>query len=164
MSKTNSEFLNADLKQQIDVWIAKFPAEQKQSAVISALKIAQQANGGWLTEEIMDEVAEYLDMPKIAVYEVATFYSMFYLEPCGRNKIHVCNNISCMLRGSEDVIKHLENKLNIKCGETSADGKITLKKYECLGSCVDAPVAQVNEKYEINLTPEKLDKIIEELD
>ena len=153
----------ASLK-DIDVWIAKYPADKKQSAVMSALRIAQDQNHGYLTEDLMDAVAEYLDMRPIAVYEVATFYSMYELEPVGKHKICVCTNISCMLCGSDTVVGHLTKKLGINLGETTLDGRFTLKEVECLGACVNAPMLQIGNVYHENLTEEKIDQIISTLD
>ena len=153
----------ASLK-EIDTWINKYPEEQKQSAVMSALRIAQDQNRGYLTEDLMDAVAEYLDMRPIAVYEVATFYSMYELEPVGKHKICVCTNISCMLCGSDTVVGHLSKKLGIGLGETTADGRFTLKEVECLGACVNAPVMQIGNTYHENLTEEKIDQVIDSLD
>jgi len=154
---------DASLK-EIDVWINKYPADKKQSAVMSALRIAQDQNRGFLTEELMDAVAEYLDMRPIAVYEVATFYSMYELEPVGKHKICVCTNISCMLCGSDTVVGHLSKKLGIELGETTTDGRFTLKEVECLGACVNAPVIQIGDTYYENLTEEKIDQVLESLD
>ncbi len=156
--------LKDESRAEIDAWIGKYPQDRKQSAVMAALRIAQNQNRGSLTTDLMDAVAEYLDMPPIAVYEVATFYSMYELEPVGRHKICVCTNISCMLRGSDDIVAHLENRLGIKLGQTSADGRVTLKEVECLGACVEAPMFQIGETYHGDLTPEKIDKILDELD
>ena len=164
MSKGNIELLTAESRADIDRWIAKYPADQKQSAVMAALRIAQEQNGGWLTEELMDAVAAYLEMPPVAVYEVATFYSMYELHPVGRHKICVCTNISCMLRGSDQVVGHLKERLGVGMGETTADGKFTLKEVECLGACVGAPMMQIGRTYHENLTPEKIDGILDELD
>ena len=154
---------DASLK-EIDVWINKYPADKKQSAVMSALRIAQDQNRGFLTEDLMDAVAEYLDMRPIAVYEVATFYSMYELEPVGKHKICVCTNISCMLCGSDTVVGHLSKKLGIELGETTTDGRFTLKEVECLGACVNAPVIQIGDTYYENLTEEKIDQVLESLD
>ena len=159
-----SDLLSAEVKAEIDLWIAKYPKDQKQSAVMAALRIAQDSHDGWLTTGVMDAVADYLDMPPIAVYEVATFYSMYEMKPVGRHKICVCTNISCMLCDSEMVVNHLENKLGIKMGETTGDGKFTLKGVECLGACVDAPVLQVGNDYHAKMTPEKIDALIDSLD
>jgi NADH-quinone oxidoreductase subunit E len=148
---------------EIDAWIAKYPPEQKQSAVMGALSIVQEANGGYLTTELMDAVAEYLEMAPIAVYEVATFYSMYELKPVGKHKICVCTNVSCMLCGSDDIVAHLKQKLNIGFGETTADNKFTLKEVECLGACGGAPMMQIGKTYYENLTSEKIDEILAKL-
>jgi len=159
------QLLSQAARKEIDHWVAKYPLEQKKSAVISALTIVQEENGGFLTTELMDAVASYLDMPKIAVYEVATFYSMFDLEPVGRNKIAVCNNISCMLCGGDNIISHIEKRLGIKVGETTADGRVTLKREEeCLAACSSAPMMAVNGHYHENLTLEKVDAILDGLE
>ena len=146
---------------EIDKWIKRYPPEQKRSAVIPALHAVQRDNGGWLTTELMDAVAEYLDMPRIAVYEVGTFYSMFVHEPTGRHKINVCTNVSCMLCGSDEVVSHLQKRLGIKLGETTADNKFTLCEVECLAACGGAPMMQVDRTYHENLTPEKIDEILD---
>lgn len=155
--------LSKNSKVAIDKWLEKYPEDQKQSAVIFALTTVQEENGGWLTEPLMDAVADYLEMPRIAVYEVATFYTMFYLEPCGRHKINVCTNISCMLRDSHKIAEHLQQKLGIKWGETTADGKFTLKEVECLAACKNAPMMQIDKTYHENLTIEKVDQILDEI-
>ncbi len=160
----NQELLDQKVRDEIDVWVAKYPADQKQSAVMFALKLAQDQNGGWLTTELMDAVAVYLDMDAIAVYEVASFYSMYEHKPVGKHKICVCTNISCLVCGSGDIVKHLQNKLGIKMGETTTDNKITLKEVECLGACTGAPMLQIGEDYHENLTPEKLDQIVDSLE
>jgi NADH-quinone oxidoreductase subunit E len=147
---------------QIDREIAKYPPDRKQSAVMAALRIAQEEHG-WLSEALMDYVAGLLALRPIQVYEVATFYSMYDLKPVGRHKISVCTNISCMLRGSELVVKHLEAKLGIRLGETTADGRFTLKEVECLAACGGAPMFQIGKNYYENLTPEKIDRILEDL-
>ncbi len=149
---------------EIDKWLAKYPADQRRSAVIPALHIVQKENGGWLTKPLIEAVADYLRIPHIAAYEVATFYSQYELDPIGRHKIAVCTNISCMLRGSDDVVDHLQNKLGIKMGETTPDGKVTLREVECLGACVNAPVLQLADTYYEHLTPAKIDEILEGLD
>lgn len=158
-----TEILSAPIRAEIDRWIAKYPPEQRQSAVLPALTLVQEANGGWLTEELLNTVADYLNMPHIAVYEVATFYSLFELKPVGRHKIGFCTNVSCMLMGSEAIAKHLQKRLQIKFGETTADGKFTLKEVECLGACANAPVFHIGRSYYENLTPEKVDVILDEL-
>lgn len=159
-AESKLHLISDESRADIDRWIAKYPAEQKKSAVMSALRIMQDQNGGYLTNDLMDAVAEYLDMPAIAVYEVATFYSMYELEPVGKHKICVCTNISCMLCGSDNIVEHLQNRLGIKLGETTSDGRFTLKEVECLGACVDAPMFQIGDTYYEKLTPEKIDKIL----
>jgi len=162
--QTLQDFLAHSALKEIDHWIAKYPPEQKQSAVMAALRIAQENNAGYLTNELMDAVAEYLDMPRIAVYEVATFYSMYEHQPVGRHKICVCNSISCLLNGSQEMLTYLQDKLGVKLGEVTADGKFSIKEVECLGACVGAPAVMIGKQYYENLSPEKIDKILEELD
>lgn len=153
------------VRDTIDTWLKKFPEDQKQSAVITALSTAQEHADGWLTTELMDAVADYLGMPRVSVYEVGSFYSMLELEPVGRNIVAVCNNISCMLRGADDIIAHIENKLGIEWGGTTADGRITLKKEEeCLAACIGAPMMTVNGHYHENLTTGKVDQILDGLE
>ncbi|HFE39107.1 MAG TPA: NADH-quinone oxidoreductase subunit NuoE [Gammaproteobacteria bacterium] len=153
--------LSADVLEKIDKWIVKYPREQRQSAVIPALHIVQDAYNGSLTTELMDLVAAHLEMPNMSVYEVATFYSMFELKPVGVNKISICTNISCMLRGSEEIVAHLKKRLGIGLGETTEDGKFTLKEVECMGACGGAPMLELHKKYYENLTPEKVDEILD---
>ncbi|RLA04773.1 MAG: NAD(P)H-dependent oxidoreductase subunit E [Gammaproteobacteria bacterium] len=170
MSNQQSEsVLSAHACEQIDHWLGKFPPEQKKSALLGTLTVVQHENNGYLTTELMDAVAAYLDLQPIAVYEVATFYSMFETEPVGRNCIAVCTNISCMLRGADEVVEYLENKLGIALGESTADGKYFLKlEEECLAGCAGAPLMQVNHKYYEQLDPVnepgKIDQILESLD
>lgn len=159
-----STLLSKESSAAINGWIAKYPEEQKQSAVMGALTVVQEANGGSLTTELMDAVADYLDMPAIAVYEVATFYSMYELKPVGQHKLCVCTNVSCMLRGSDEIVAGLKNKLGIGLGETTPDNKFTLKEVECLGACGGAPVMQIGREYHENLTPEKVGEILAKLD
>lgn len=150
---------------KIDQWIAKFPADKKQSAVLPALTIVQNENNGWLKPEHMDAVAEYLGMPPISVYEVATFYTMFDVKPVGRHKISVCTNMSCMLTGADDIVRYIENKLHIKLGGTTADNKFTLKREEeCLAACGGGPMMTVDGHYHENLTPKKVDSILDNLE
>lgn len=151
-------------KVAIDLWLKKFPSNQRQSAVLYALTVVQEENAGYLTEPLMDAVAAYLGMPKIAVYEVASFYSMFDLKPVGKHKINVCTNISCMLRNSDDIVSHLKKRLGIDVGETTPDGKFTLRAVECLAACGGAPAMQIGRKYYENLTPERVDQILTELE
>ncbi len=150
---------------KINTHIAKFPVEQKRSAVIGALTVVQHYNKGYLTVPLMDAVADYLDLPEIAVYEVASFYSMLETEPVGLNSISVCTNVSCMLRGADEILQHIEKRLGIKVGESTEDGKFYLKREEeCLAACVGAPMMQVNHKYFENLTPEKVDAILDQFE
>jgi NADH-quinone oxidoreductase subunit E len=152
------------VRHEIDLWVAKFPPDRKRSAVISALHAAQHANNGFLTIELMDAVAGYLELPNILVYEVASFYSMFETKPVGRHHISVCTNISCMLRGSQEVVDHIEQKLGIRTGESTPDGRIYLKREEeCLAACCGAPMMMVDHVFHENLTPEIVDKILDEL-
>jgi NADH-quinone oxidoreductase subunit E len=156
--------LSQHVRDEIDHWVAKFPPDRKRSAVISALHAAQHENHGYLTTDIMDAVAAYLGLPPIHVYEVATFYSMFETKPVGRHHVSVCTNISCMLRGSQDVVDHVEKKLGIKTGESTQDGRIYLKREEeCLAACTGAPMMMVDHVFHENLTPEVIDKILDDL-
>jgi NADH-quinone oxidoreductase subunit E len=156
--------LSAQVREEIDHWVAKFPPERKRSAVISALHAVQHENHGFLTTDLMDAVAEYLGLPNIQVYEVASFYSMFETKPVGRHHISICTNISCMLRGSQAVVDHVESRLGIKIGESTPDGRIYLKREEeCLASCTGAPMMMVDHVYHENLTPDRIDKILDQL-
>ena len=160
-----ADLLTAETRAHIDAWLTKFPAEQKQSAVLTALQAAQQQNGGWVSRELMDAVADYLGMLPVLVYEVGTFYSMIELEPVGRNMIALCTNLSCMLCGAETIVEHVEKKLGIKLGETTPDGRITLKlEEECLAACTGGPMMTVNGHYKENLTPQKVDEILDGLE
>ena len=155
--------ISDDSKRKIDREIAKFPADQKQSAVMAALAIAQDQYG-WLSNTVMDEVAQYLGMPTIAVYEVATFYNMYNLKPTGKCKITVCTNLPCALSGGVDAAEYLKNKLGVDWRETTADGNFTLVEGECMGACGDAPVLLVNNKRMCSfMSNDKLDQLIEEL-
>lgn len=156
--------LTPEVIKEIDKVLAKFPAEHRQSAVISALMIVQKRNRGWLTTELMNLVADYIGMARIAVYEVASFYSMLNLKPVGRHMICLCTNVSCMLRGSEDISAYLSKKLNINFDQTTKDGKFTLRSVECLAACGGAPMMQIGDKYHENLTPEKIDQILAKLE
>ena len=155
--------ISDDSKRKIDREIAKYPVDQKQSAVMSALAIAQDQHG-WLSNAVMDEVAQYLGMPTIAVYEVATFYNMYNLKPTGKCKITVCTNLPCALSGGVDAAEYLKNKLGVDWRETTADGNFTLVEGECMGACGDAPVLLVNNKRMCSfMSNDKLDQLIEEL-
>jgi NADH-quinone oxidoreductase subunit E len=159
-----SAVLSAHVREEIDHWVAKFPPERKRSAVISALHAVQHENKGFLTTDLMDAVAEYLGLPNILVYEVASFYSMFETKPVGRHHISVCTNISCMLRGSQEVVDHVEKKLGIKTGDSTPDGRIYLKREEeCLAACTGAPMMMVDHVFYENLTPASIDKILDDL-
>lgn len=161
LTGTKTELFTAELRQQIDKWIAKYPVGESQSAVIPALHLLQDANEGWVSKDIMNALAMYLDMPAISVYEVTTFYSMYDLQPVGQHKINVCTNISCMLNGSAEIVAHLEKRLGVTLGETTTDNKFTLKEVECLGACCGAPMMQLDRDYHENLTADKLDKILD---
>jgi NADH-quinone oxidoreductase subunit E len=143
--------------------IKSYPEGRQKSALLPILHLAQAEFGGWLSPEAMDYVASILDLPSIEVYEVASFYSMYNLRPVGKCVLEVCRTGPCMLRGSDDIVEYLENKLGIKEGETTPDGMFTLKTVECLASCGTAPMMQVGERYFENLSEEKLDKVLEEL-
>lgn len=166
MSKESDNFkLSPHVRAEIDRWLTKYPSDRRQSAVLAALTEVQHENGGYLTTELMDGVAGYLGMPPIAVYEVASFYSMYELKPVGRHSISVCTNISCMLCGSDDIVRHLEQKLGIKTGESTPDGRIYLKREEeCLAACAAAPMMMVDHKYFEGLTLEKVDAIVDGLE
>jgi NADH-quinone oxidoreductase subunit E len=157
--------LSKHVRAEIDRWVAKFPEGRQRSAIIAALREAQHENGGWLTVPLMDAVAAYLELPPIQVYEIATFYSMFETRPVGRHSVSVCTNISCMLCGSDDIVAHIEQKLGIRTGESTPDGRIYLKREEeCLAACVNAPMMMVDHVYHENLTPEKVDEILDALE
>jgi NADH-quinone oxidoreductase subunit E len=155
--------LSIDSRKKIDKEIAKYPADQKQSAVMAALIIAQDEKG-WLSTETMDFVADYLGMAPVAVYEVATFYNMYNLQPTGRHKLTICTCLPCGLQGSLAAADHLKARLGIDFGETTADGRFTLKEGECMGACAMAPVVLVNnKKMHDYMSHEKLDALIKEL-
>jgi NADH-quinone oxidoreductase subunit E len=148
----------------IDHWAAKFPPDRKRSALIQGLMAAQEQQGGYLTDELTTAVAKYLDLPSVWAYEVASFYSMFETSPVGRNNVAICTNISCWLNGAEDVVRHCEKKLGVKLGESTADGRIYLKREEeCLAACCGAPMMVVNGHYHENLTTETVDQILDGL-
>ena len=155
--------LSADSLKKIDQAIAKYPRDQKQSAVMAALAVAQDEKG-WLSTETMDFVAQYLGMPPVAVYEVATLYNMYNLAPAGRHKICVCTNLPCALSGAGEAADHLKRRLGVGFDETTPDGRYTLKQGECFGACGDAPVMLVNDKKIMSfMTPESIDKLLAEL-
>jgi len=158
-----TQVLSAESYKRIDREVAKYPADQKQSAVMAALAIAQDEKG-WLAPETMQAVADYLGMPAVAVQEVATFYNMYNLSPCGKHKLTICTNLPCALSGAERAAAHLKQKLGIDYRETTADGRFTLMEGECMGACGDAPVLLVNNKrMESFMSNEKLDALIAEL-
>ncbi|MFT7414023.1 MAG: NADH-quinone oxidoreductase subunit E [Methylophagaceae bacterium] len=160
LTGAKEQLFSAELRQQLDAWLAKYPKDRSQSAVIPCLHILQAANEGWLPKPVMSALADYLAIPAISVYEVATFYTMFDLKPVGKHKINVCTNISCLLNGSDEVVAHIETRLNIKLGETTEDGLYTLRQVECLGACCGAPMMQLNRDYHENLTSDKIDHIL----
>jgi NADH-quinone oxidoreductase subunit E len=158
----NGVALSAHVREEIDHWVAKFPAGRERSAVIAALHAAQHENGGYLTPELMTAVAEYLKLPPIQVFEVASFYSMFETKPVGRHSISVCTNISCMLRGGDAMLAHVEKRLGIKAGQSTPDGKFYLKvEEECLAACCGAPMLMIDHVYHENLTPKSIDEILD---
>ena len=164
MAKIVEQTLSSHVQEEVNDWLQRFPADQKRSAVLGGLH-AIQHEYGYLPVEQMDALAEKLGIPAISVYEVASFYSMYELEPVGKHTIAVCTNLSCMLRGGEEVLNYIENKLNIKCGESTPDGKFYLKnEEECLAACCGAPMMQVDHVYYENLTEDKIDKILEGMD
>ncbi len=155
--------LSEQALKKIDREVAKFPADQKQSAVMGALAIAQDEQG-WLSPEVMKEVGDYLGMPAIAVQEVATFYNMYNTKPVGKHKITICTNLPCALSGGEKAAHHLKQKLGIDYRETTADGQFTLLEGECMGACGDSPVLLVNNKRMCSLmSNDKIDALVEEL-
>ena len=162
MSKLS--LLSEETRREIDHWVAKFPAGRQRSACIAALRAAQEQNQGHLTPDLMDAVAEHLKLPAIQVYEVASFYSMFEIHPCGRHHVSICTNISCMLNGGEELVAHAEKKLGIRLNESTPDGRIFLKREEeCLAACTGAPMMMVDHVFHEHLTPEKLEQILDEL-
>lgn len=157
--------LSEHVRSEIDHWVAKFPQDRQRSAIIAALHAVQHENNGFLTAELMNSVAEYLDLPTIQVYEVATFYSMFQTRPVGRHNVAICTNVSCMLRGAEDIVAFVEKKLGIRLGESTEDGRIYLKKEEeCLAACCGAPMMMVDHKYHENLTTKTVGQILDALE
>ncbi|HEY5774944.1 MAG TPA: NADH-quinone oxidoreductase subunit NuoE [Xanthomonadales bacterium] len=157
--------LNEGTRASIDHWVSKFPPEQKRSALIQALIAAQKQNGGWVSKDMIEAVADYLDLPPVWAYEVASFYSMIDQKPVGRHKVNICTNISCWLNGAEDLVSHVEKKLGVKLGETTSDDRITLVvEEECLAACCGAPMMVVDGHYHENLDTDKVDKILDGLD
>ena len=162
---TQQNILSTHTIEEIDGWISRYPKEQKKSALLAALRAVQHQNNGYLTVELMDAVAAYLELSNIEVYEVASFYSMYELNPVARHNVAVCTNVCCMLMGSDTIVNHLQNKLDIKLGESTSDGRIYLKvEEECLAACAGGPMMQVDHKYYTDLTPQKVDEIIDALE
>jgi len=155
--------ISEQAKKEIDLWVSKYPEGRGSSAVMQALTIVQKENGGSLNGDLMQAVADYLDMPAISVQEVSTFYENYNHKPVGKHVIRFCHNISCMLNGSDELISYLEDKLEVKTGQVSKDGLVSVKKVECLGACVGGPMCQIGDQYHEHLTTNKLDKILEDL-
>jgi NADH-quinone oxidoreductase subunit E len=157
--------LTEKTRNTIDHWVSKFPEDKKRSALIQSLMAAQEQNGGWISRELTEAVAEYLDLPSVWAHEVVSFYSMFFSEPVGRHKVNICTNISCWLNGADAIVARAEEKLGVKLGETTGDGRITLvREEECLAGCCGAPMAVVDGHYHENLDLQKLDEILEGLE
>jgi len=159
------DLLNEGTRAKIDHWMGKFPPENKRSALIQALIAAQDQNGGWLNKDSIEAVADYMDLPPVWAYEVASFYSMLDTSPVGKHKVNICTNISCWLNGAEDLVSHVEKKLGIGLGETTEDNRITLiVEEECLAACCGAPMMVVDGHYHENLDTNKVDEILDGLD
>jgi len=157
--------LTEKTQKAIDHWVSKFPEDKKRSALIQSLIAAQEQNGGWISRELTEAVAEYLDLPTVWAHEVVSFYSMFFTEPVGRHKVNICTNISCWLNGAEGMLAHAEEKLGVKLGGTTEDGRITLvREEECLAGCCGAPMAVVDGHYHEKLDLQKLDVILDGLE
>ena len=162
-TETEKAVLSDSACEIIDEWIKRYPPDRKRSGVFEALRVVQEENAGSLTVPLMDAVAEHLGIPPIAVYEVATFYTMYHDHPVGKHVIEVCTNISCQLNGAEAIGDHLKKRLGINWNETTPDKLFTIKEVECLGACVAAPVCQLGKKYIEKLTPEKIDEMLSTL-
>jgi len=157
--------LSAHVRGEIEQWKARFPEDRQRSAVISALHAVQHENKGFVTAEQMNAIAAFLELPTIQVFEVATFYSMFQTKEVGRNEVAICTNVSCMLRGADDLVDHVEKKLGVKLGESTEDGKVFLKREEeCIAACCGAPAMMVNHQYYENLTMEMVNEILDGLE
>jgi NADH-quinone oxidoreductase subunit E len=162
---TGAALLTEQTRASIDHWAAKFPPDKKRSALIQGLLAAQEQHGGWITEELTEAVADYLELPPVWAHEVVSFYSMFFTEPVGRHKVNICTNISCWLNGAEDMVAHAERKLGVRLGETTADGRVTLvREEECLAGCCGAPMMVVDGHYHENLDLAQLDAILDGLE
>lgn len=167
MSQNNkrSDMLTEKTLKTIEHWLAKFPQDKKRSALIQSLMAAQEQNGGWITPELTEAVARYLDLPPVWAHEVVSFYSLFDDQPVGRHKVNICTNISCWLRGAEDLLAHAEKKLGVTLGETTQDQRITLiREEECLAGCCGAPMMIVDGHYFENLDIQKMDAILDGLE
>jgi len=157
--------LSDKTKKAIDHWVAKFPPDKKRSALIQSLMATQDQNGGWISRELTEEVAEYLELPTVWAHEVVSFYSMFFTDPVGRHKVNICTNISCWLNGADQIVARAEEKLDVKLGGTTQDGRITLvREEECLAGCCGAPMAVVDGHYHEKLDFQKLDAILDGLE
>ena len=160
-----SFLLSPETVKEIDHWVAKFPPGQKRSALIQSLMAAQHQNHGWLTREIIEAVADHLELPRVWAHEVASFYSMFDLQPTGRHKVNICTNISCWLNGAGNIVEYVERKLGTRMGHTTPDGRITLvQEEECLAACCGAPMMVVDGHYHEHLDARKVDAILDGLD
>jgi NADH-quinone oxidoreductase subunit E len=157
--------LSEKTRETIDHWVSKFPPDKKRSALIQSLLAAQEQNDGWITRELTEAVAAYLQLPPVWAHEVVSFYSMFFTEPVGRHKVNICTNISCWLNGAEDMVAHAERKLGVPLGGTTEDGRVTLvREEECLAGCCGAPMMVVDGHYHENLDIQKLDAILDGLE
>jgi len=159
---SQNELLSAESLALVDQELAKYPADRRASGLMAALRITQDEHG-FLNPARIEYVAKLIGVPAIRAYEVATFYSMYEHQSMGEHTIKVCTNISCMLRGSDEIVTHLQNRLGIKLGEVTEDGQVGLKEVECLGACAGAPMLQMNKDYIENLTPEKIDSFLAEI-
>lgn len=163
MTQQQAELLTEAMKTAIDDEVAKFPEGRQRSAILGAIRIVQEYGKNWIKEDELKAIADYLNVPQVYVFEVATFYTMCKQEPVGRNHIGLCTNVSCMLNGCDQIAQHIKNRLSIDYDEVSDDGQFSLEAVECLGACSTAPVCYIGEHYYENLTPEKVDEIIDDL-
>jgi len=161
-STDTANFIQGEVKERIDKWIANYPEGERKSAVMPALRIVQETHHGYLTTDLMDQIAAYLEISPMEVYEVATFYGNYEHKPVGKTKLCICNSVSCMLRGNEEIYAHLKKRLGVGPGEVTPDGKFSWKKVECLGACTGAPMMQVGKDYHEDLTVEKIDELLDE--
>src|SRR3990167_684381 len=160
----SEQVLTEAMRCEIDKALTKFPADRKRSAALLTIHIVQDLGAGGVSQEQLDAIADYLGESRVAIYEVATFYTMCKRDPTGRYNISVCTNLPCQLCGVDKIVEHLQKRLKINFGETTADGKFSLEEAECLGACVNAPMCQIGKKYYENLTPEKIDQLLAELE